>query len=69
MEDVFVYVPFVNHEHLVRHALVPSVSARAILQERFASVLYRHFIGIGPIGARLHLAFGMNAEGVSGLLV
>jgi hypothetical protein len=69
MEDVVIYVSFVNREHLARHALIAFVSAPAMLQEALANLFDRHLVRIGPIGARLHLAFDMNAEGISGLLV
>src|SRR5258708_11129612 len=68
MQDVIVYVPSINSEHLPRHALIAFISARTMLQEALASLPDCHLVGIGSISAHLHLAFDMNAERISGLL-
>jgi len=57
-----------DHEHLARHPLIALVSAFAVLYKAFADLFDGNFVRIRPIGARLHLAFDLNAECIGRLL-
>jgi hypothetical protein len=68
VKNVVLHATLVDHEHLAGHALVALVSSGAMLQEAFAHIADRHLVGVGSVGAALHLTFNMDAKSIGRLL-